>query len=189
LGSRPTAFCALRDRHPAAPPGAVEVFAFIIPIPCWDPAFEGFGLIEAIGVAISPGAATHAWPEGTCRSGFFVVEIGRSACLLGGDAPQAHTLVGEENGRSSQQKLAELQDRIQAPTLEKQNATAKQANGGKEDVVIPGQRRLKAAHEVEKCPAHREHNAHDAGPIEAGINHGVSPVGGSEFEAQLIAPL
>jgi hypothetical protein len=34
--------------------------------------------------------------------------------------------------------LAELQDRIQAPTLEKQNATAQQANGCEEDVVIPG---------------------------------------------------
>jgi hypothetical protein len=109
--------------------------------------------------------------------------------LLGGDAPQAHTLIGKENRRSSQQKLAKLQDRIQAPALEKQNATAQQANGGKEDVVVPGQRRLKATHEIEKCPAHREHNAHDAGPIEAGINHGVSPVGGSEFEALLIDPL
>jgi hypothetical protein len=85
--------------------------------------------------------------------------------------------------------LTELQDRIQAPTLEKQNATTQQANGGEEDVVIPCQRRLKAAHEIEKCPAHREHNAHDAGPIEAGINHGVSPVGGSAFEALLIDPL
>jgi hypothetical protein len=34
--------------------------------------------------------------------------------------------------------LAKLQDRIQAPTLEKQNASTKQANGGEEDVVIPG---------------------------------------------------
>jgi hypothetical protein len=189
LGGRPSAFGALRDRHPAAPPGAVEVFAFILAIPCWDPAFEGLGFIEAIALPFSPAAAPHAWPEGTCWSGFFVVEIGRSARLLGGDAPQAHTFIGEENGRSSQQKLAELQDRIQPPTLEKQNATTEEANGGKEDVVIPCKRRLKAAHEIEKCPAHREHNAHDAGPIEAGINHGVSPVGGSEFEALLIDPL
>jgi hypothetical protein len=189
LGSGPTAFGALRDRYPAAPPRAVEVFAVILTIPCWDPAFEGLRLIEAIALPFSPAAAPHAGPEGTCGSGFFVVEIGRSARLFGGDAPQAHTFIGEENGRSSQQKLAELQDRIQAPTLEKQNATTQQANGCEEDVVIPCQRRLKAAHEIEKCPAHREHNAHDAGPIEAGINHGVSPVGGSAFEALLIVPL
>jgi hypothetical protein len=183
LGSRPAAFCTLRNGYPTASSGAVEVFGFIVAFPRWDPAFKGLGFIEAIGVPIPPAAATHARPERTCGHRFFVVEIGRSAGLLGGDAPQAHTFVGEENGRTSQQKLAELEDRIQAPTLEKQNATAQQANGGEEDVVIPCQRRLEAAHEVEKCPAHREHDAHDAGPIEAGINHGVSPVGGSEFEA------
>ena len=138
MGSGPTAFGALRDRYPAAPPRAVEVFAVILTIPCWDPAFEGLRLIEAIALPFSPAAAPHARPEGTCGSGFFVVEIGRSARLFGGDAPQAHTFIGEENGRSSQQKLAELQDRIQAPTLEKQNATAQEANGGEEDVVIPG---------------------------------------------------
>jgi hypothetical protein len=138
LGSRSTAFGALRDCHPAAAPGAVEVFAFILAIPGGDSAFEGLRLIEAIALPFSPAPAPHAGPEGTCWSGFFVVEIGRSARLFGGDAPQAHTFIGEENGRSSQQKLAELQDRIQAPTLEKQNATAQEANGGEEDVVIPG---------------------------------------------------
>ena len=110
----------------------ISLFAFILAIPCWDPAFEGLGFIEAIALPFSPAAAPHAWPEGTCWSGFFVVEIGRSARLLGGDAPQAHTFIGEENGRSSQQKLAELQDRIQPPTLEKQNASTEQADGGEE---------------------------------------------------------
>jgi hypothetical protein len=76
LGGRATAFGALRDGYPAAPPWAVEVFAFIVAIPSWDPAFEGLGLIEAIGVAVSPAAAPHAGPERTCWGGFFVVEIG-----------------------------------------------------------------------------------------------------------------
>jgi hypothetical protein len=87
LGSGPTAFGALGDRHPAAAPGAVEVFAFILTIPGWYPAFEGLGLIEAIAFPFSPGAPPHAGPEGTSWNGFFVVEIGRSTRLLGGDAP------------------------------------------------------------------------------------------------------
>jgi hypothetical protein len=189
LGRGPSAFGSLRDGHPAATPGTVEIFAIIFAVPCGDPAFEGFRLIEAIALAVSPAAAPHARPERTGWNGFFIVEVGRTTRLLGGDAPQAHTLVGKENGRSRQQKLAELKDGIQAPALEKQNASAEQANGCEEDVVIPGQRRLEAAHEIKKCPAHREHNAHDAGPIEAGINHGVSPVGGSAFEALLMDPL
>jgi hypothetical protein len=56
--------------------------------------------------------------------------------LFGRDAPEAHTLVSEEHCRSSQEELPELQDRIKPPALEKQDATAKEANGSKENVVI-----------------------------------------------------
>jgi hypothetical protein len=95
--------------------------------------------------------------------------------LLGGNSPQAHTFVGEKDRCASEQKLAELQDGIEAPALKKQDAAAEQAHGGEKDVVIAGEGGLEAPHEIKQCTAHRKHYAHDAGPIQAGINHGVSP--------------
>jgi hypothetical protein len=65
-----------------------------------------------------------------------------------------------------------LQDRIQSPTLEKQNATTQQADGGKKHVVITGQGWFKAPHEIEEGTAHRQDDANDAGPVQAGINQG-----------------
>jgi hypothetical protein len=44
--------------------------------------------------------------------------------LLCRDPAQAHTFVGEEHGGAGQQKLSELKDRIEPPTLEKEDASA-----------------------------------------------------------------
>jgi hypothetical protein len=137
LGRGSPACSPLRNGDPTGATGAVEIVAFIVVAPRRNAPFEGLRFIEAIVLAFSPAAATHARTKGTGWNGFFVVEVGRAARLLGGDAPQTHTFVGEEDGRSSQEELAELKNRIQAPTLEKQNATAEQANGGEKDVVIP----------------------------------------------------
>jgi hypothetical protein len=92
--------------------------------------------------------------------------------LLRGDPTQAHTLVGKEDRGSGQQKLAELENRIEPPTLEKQDATAQQADGGKKHVVITGQRWFEAPHEIEEGTAHGQDDANDAGPVQAGINQG-----------------
>jgi hypothetical protein len=97
-----------------------------------------------------------------------------AARLLGGHPPQPHALVGEEDGGAGQQELAELEDRIEPPALKKENAAAEQAHGGEEDVVIAGEGRLEAAHEVEQRAADGQHDAHDAGPVQAGVDHGPS---------------
>jgi hypothetical protein len=126
------------------------------------------GLIEAIGI-VAPVAAT-AHPG--FREWLVVVEIGGAPGLFGGHTAQANALVRKKYGGASQQKLAELQDRVEAPTLEKQDAAAQQANGGEEHVVIAGQGRLKAPHEIEERTTNGQHDPNNAGPIQAGVDHG-----------------
>ena len=107
--------------------------------------------------------------------GLVVVEVGGTAGLFGGHPPQADALVGEEDGGAGEQELAELQDRIETPALEEEDAAAEQADGGEEHVVVAGQGRLEAPHEIEESPTDRQHDPDDAGPVEAGIDHGGSP--------------
>jgi hypothetical protein len=92
--------------------------------------------------------------------------------LLGGDAPEANALIGKKHRGAGQKELAELEDRIEAPTLEKKNAPAEQAHGGKENVVITSQRWLEAPHEIEEGATNGQNNADDAGPVEAGVDQG-----------------
>jgi hypothetical protein len=151
------------------PTGPVKVVWLLLVRAGADAAAQRLGLVEAVAV-ISPAATTHAWTH-RFWPGLLIVEIGGTPGLLGGHPPQPHALIGEENGGTSQQKLAELQDWIETPALEKEDAAAEQADGGKENVVVAGQRRLEAAHEIEQGAADGQHNADDAGPIEAGIDH------------------
>ena len=91
--------------------------------------------------------------------------------MLRGDPTQPHAFVGEKDRGASEEKLAELENRVEAPALKKEDAAAEQAHGGEEDVVIPGQGWLEAPHEVEESPTHRQHNADDAGPVQTGVDH------------------
>jgi hypothetical protein len=137
-----------------------------------NPAPQRLWFVEAVKV-VAPGiAATDA---GSDRRTVVVINEGGAAGLLGGDSPQAHAFVGKENGGAGQQKLAELQDRIETPALEKEDPAAEQAYRRKKHVIVPGQGGLEAPHEIEESTAYRQHDADDAGPIEAGINHGFDP--------------
>jgi hypothetical protein len=51
--------------------------------------------------------------------------------LLSGDPTEPHAFVREEHGGASQQELAELKNRIEAPSLKKEDAAAKQSNSRK----------------------------------------------------------
>jgi hypothetical protein len=137
-----------------------------------NPAAQRFRFVEAVEV-IAPGVA--AADAGADGRPLVVIEEGGAAGLLGGDPPQAHAFVSKENGGAGEQKLAELQDRIEAPALEKQDAAAEQADRGEKHVVVAGQGRLEAPHEIEEGTPNRQHDADDAGPVEAGINHGFDP--------------
>jgi hypothetical protein len=139
LGRGPAAGSPLGDGGPAVAPGAVKVVGFFFGVAAGDPPAHPLGLIKAINSVIPPALPTHAGAIGAAGgNGFVVVEVGGTARLLGGDAPEAHTFVSKEHGRTSQQELAELEDRIQAPALEEQDAAAQQADSSKKDVVIPG---------------------------------------------------
>jgi hypothetical protein len=92
--------------------------------------------------------------------------------LLRGDAPQPDTFVSEKDRGAGKEELAELKNRVEAPTLEEQNSSAKQAHGGKKNVVVPGESRLEVPHEVEECSTYRQHDADDTGPIKAGVDQG-----------------
>jgi hypothetical protein len=92
--------------------------------------------------------------------------------LLGGDAPEAHALIGKKHRGAGQEKLAELEDRIEPPALKKQDAAAEKAHGGEENVIVAGQRRFKTPHEVEEGAAYGQHDADNAGPIQAGVDQG-----------------
>jgi hypothetical protein len=125
------------------------------------------GLIEAVNVVTPVASAAHAG----LRYRLVVFEERGAPGLLGGDPTQANALVGEKHRGASEQKLAELKDRIQAPALEKQDAAAEQAHGGKEHVVIAGQGRLEIPHEIEECTANGQNDPNNAGPIQAGVDH------------------
>jgi hypothetical protein len=125
-------------------------------------------LVEAVGVIAPITSATHAGPGGR----LVIVEVGGAPRLFGGHAPQAHALVGEENSGAGQQELPELQDRIETPALEEEDAAAEQADSREKHVVIAGQGWLEAPHEIEEGPANGQHDANDAGPIQAGVDHG-----------------
>jgi hypothetical protein len=125
------------------------------------------GFVEAVHTFTPLPSTPHAGAGG----GLIVVEVGGAAGLFGGDAPQAHALVGEEHRGAGQQELAELEDWIEAPTLKEQNAAAEEAHGGKKHVVVARQGWLEAPHEVEEGSANSQHNADNAGPIQAGVNH------------------
>jgi hypothetical protein len=100
-----------------------------------DAAAQGLGLIKSIVVRSPLVAATaHA----RFGAGLLVVEVGRAACLLRGHPPQTNTFVGEEHRGAGQQELAELQDWIESPALKKEDAAAEEADGGEENVVVPG---------------------------------------------------
>jgi hypothetical protein len=153
--------------------GAVEVFivAFAVAlVPGADAPPQRLGLVETIGIVAPIAATTHAWPGGRCR--FVVVEIGRAPRLLGGNTAQTNALVSKEDRRSRQQELTKLQDRVEAPALEKEDAAAKQADGRKKHVVIARQSRLETPHEVEEGSANGQHDPNDAGPVQAGVDHG-----------------
>jgi len=64
-----------------------------------------------------------------------------------------------------------LENRVESPALEEENSAAEQADGCKKNVVIAGERRLEAAHEIQHCAANGQHDANDAGPIKTGVNH------------------
>jgi len=133
-----------------------------------DAPAQGLGFIEAIRI-VAPVTPT---PHPGFRKWLVVVEVGGTPRLLGGHTTQAHAFVSEKHRGACQKELAELQDWIKPPTLEKQNAAAEQAYGGKEHVVIAGQSRLKAPHEVEEGSANGQHDPNNAGPIQAGVDHG-----------------
>lgn len=101
-----------------------------------DAAAQRLGLVETVAV-IGPAATTHARTH-RFGPGLLIIEVGGTPGLLGSHPAQAHALVGEENGGSSQQKLAELQDWIETPALEEEDAAAEQADGGKKNVVVAG---------------------------------------------------
>jgi ElaB/YqjD/DUF883 family membrane-anchored ribosome-binding protein len=78
----------------------------------------------------------------------------------------------EERISHAKLKLADLQDRVESPALEKQNAAAEQAHGGEKHVVIAGQSGLETPHEIEESSTHGQHDPNNAGPIQAGVDHG-----------------
>jgi hypothetical protein len=88
------------------------------------------------------------------------------------DAAETNALVSEEDRRSGQKKLTKLENRIQAPALKEQNPAAEQSDRGEEDVIIARQGRFEAPHEVEARSSHGQHDADDAGPIQAGVDQG-----------------
>ena len=162
---------ALRDGGAGGATGTVEVvflpFAVAV-LAGADPPAQGLGIVKAVGVVAEVPSATHA------RSGtgfVVVVEVGGAAGLFRRHTPEPHALVAEEDGGGGQQELTELKDRIQAPALEKENAAAEQADGGKKHVVVASQSRLEAPHEIEESPADGQHDPDNAGPIQAGVNH------------------
>jgi hypothetical protein len=120
-------------------------------------------VVVVIQAASRPAVGNASW-------GRFIFEVGRAPGLFGGDTPKSDAFISEEHGGTRQQELTELQDRIKTPTLKKENAAAEKADRCKENVVIPCQSRLERAHEVEQGPTHGKHNAHNAGPIQAGVN-------------------
>ena len=137
-----------------------------------NPAPQRFRFVEAVKV-VAPGIA--AADAGSDRRTVVVINKGGAAGLLGGDPPQAHAFVGEENGGAGQQKLAELEDGIKPPALEKEDPATEQAHRRKKHVVVTGQGGLETPHEIEESTSNRQHDADDAGPVEAGINHGFDP--------------
>jgi hypothetical protein len=95
--------------------------------------------------------------------------------LLRRDAPQANAFVREKHCGARQQKLAELKNRIKAPALKKQDSAAEKSDCGKENVVIPCERRLERAHEIEQRTTDGQHNSDNAGPIKTGIYQRCAP--------------
>jgi hypothetical protein len=151
--------------------GAVEVVFFTLAVAVVagaNPTPKRLGIVETIGLITEIATTTHAGPG---RGFLVVVEVGRAAGLLRRHATQPNALVAEEDGGSGQQELTELEDRIKAPALKKENAAAEKPNGGKKHVVVARQSRLEAPHEVEESPADGQHDPDNAGPIQAGVNH------------------
>jgi len=130
---------------------------------------QGFRFAEPIWTL--PGTRTHptTGPEG---GRLLILKVRGAAGLLGGDAPEAHALIGKKHCGAGQEKLAELEDRIEPPALKKQDAATQKADGGEENIVVTGQRRFKTPHEIEEGAAHGQHNADNAGPIQAGVDQG-----------------
>ena len=176
LLGRAAAGGSFRDGGPTAGTGCpVKIFLIwrIAFAAGGDAAPKRLGLIKAICRGLPPGAATHSGPVGAWfRHWFVVVEVGRPASLLRGYPSQAHTFVGEKDRGAGEQKLTKLQDWIEAPTLKKQDAAAEQAHGGKKHVVIARQSWLEIPHEVEECAANGQNDPNNAGPIQAGVDHG-----------------
>ena len=146
------------------------------------------GFIKAVVGGIPSPIQAARRPTGWSR---LIIEIGRAAGLLSRNTPQPHAFVSEENGGAGEQELSELEDRIEAPALKKENAPAKEADRCEENVVIAGERRFKAAHEVEQGTANGQHDPNDAGPIQTGINHSCVPPATAEdcLKQLLIASL
>jgi hypothetical protein len=94
-------------------------------------------LIETVVIVI-PATPETAGARATADRSWFILEIGRTPGLFRRDAAQSHALVGEEHRGACQQELTELEDRIQPPALEKQNAAAQQTDRREKDVVIAG---------------------------------------------------
>ncbi len=98
--------------------GAVEVVVVALAIAIVagaDPAPQRLRFIEAIRVIAPVASTAHAG----FRQRLVVVEERGAPCLLSGDPTQAHALIGEKHCGACEQKLAELEDRIQAPPLKK----------------------------------------------------------------------
>ena len=95
--------------------------------------------------------------------------------MLSRDPTQANAFVSEKDRSAGEQELPELQNRIEPPSLEKQDSAAEKTDGRKENVVVACQRWLEAAHEIQHCATNGQHDSNNAGPVETGVNHVESP--------------
>ena len=138
-------------------------------LPAGEASTQGSWLIETV-IIIVPTSPEPTGSGAIAQGGRFVIKIGRSSCLFGGDPAQPNTFVGKENSCPCQKKLSELKNGIQSPALEEKDASAQQADGSEEDVVIPRQRWFEGAHEIKHGTTDSKDDADDAGPVETGVD-------------------
>jgi hypothetical protein len=139
-----------------------------------ETALDRLRFVKAVVVLI-PSAAKASGARLSHWRSRFIIEIGGASSLLRRDASQANAFVRKKHCRACQQELPELKNRIKAPALKKEDSSAEKSDCGKENVVIPCQRRLEGAHEIEKRTADGQHNSDNAGPIKTGIYQRCAP--------------
>ena len=118
--------CFFRDGGPAGPTRSIEVFfGALLPlfVSTAEAAAQRLRLVETLVVVI-PTTPQSTGGGSAANGSRFILEIGGTPRLLCSDAAKTHALVGEEHRGACQQELTELQDRIQPPALEEQNAAA-----------------------------------------------------------------